>query len=51
MVLLQETKLKKCDNLLISRLWPFDEVDWLFSAADGESGGLISIWDRKFFDK
>ncbi|XVE92512.1 hypothetical protein REPUB_Repub01dG0103700 [Reevesia pubescens] len=50
-VLVQETKLKKCDNLLISKLWPFGKVDWLFSPADGASGGLISLWDRKVFDK
>ncbi|XVF10808.1 hypothetical protein REPUB_Repub07fG0215400 [Reevesia pubescens] len=43
MVLLQETKLNKCDNYLISRLWPFDEVDWLFSPTDGASGGLCCI--------
>ncbi|XVF38861.1 hypothetical protein REPUB_Repub20aG0138600 [Reevesia pubescens] len=50
-VLVQETKSKKCDNLLISKLWPFGKVDWLFSPADGASGGLISLWDRKVFDK
>ncbi|XVE97991.1 hypothetical protein REPUB_Repub03eG0066800 [Reevesia pubescens] len=50
-VLVQETKLKKCDNLLISKLWPFGKVDWLFSPAVGASGGLISLWDRKVFDK
>ncbi|XVF28382.1 hypothetical protein REPUB_Repub15cG0024800 [Reevesia pubescens] len=41
MVLLQETKLKKCDNLLISKLWPFDEIVWLFCTAEGKK----KLWE------
>ncbi|KAL4318899.1 hypothetical protein GQ457_18G023820 [Hibiscus cannabinus] len=33
----------------VRRLWYDDEVDFRFSAAEGRSGGLISVWDKNVF--
>ncbi|KAL4277961.1 hypothetical protein GQ457_03G002160 [Hibiscus cannabinus] len=49
MVLLQETKKSSFAEEEVRRLWYDDEVDFRFSAAEGRSGGLISVWDKNVF--
>jgi exonuclease III len=43
---LQETKLQSvCDSLPRS-LWGNEDCDWAFLPADGNSGGILSIWRK-----
>ncbi|XVF28890.1 hypothetical protein REPUB_Repub15cG0071800 [Reevesia pubescens] len=51
MVFLQETKLEEFNNWVFNHLWPFDGGEWEWSPAQGASGGLLILWDRKVFGK
>ncbi|KAL8468699.1 hypothetical protein ACS0TY_031769 [Phlomoides rotata] len=51
MCCIQETKLEQMDTRLGFELWPGGEFDWVWRDAEGRSGGLISIWNRKVFEK
>lgn len=48
---IQETKLKKCSYSQIGKLWGGggDDVDFAQVEANGNSGGLITTWDKKRF--
>lgn len=40
---LQETKVAYVDNRLACILWGNKECDWVFSVADGASGGFCCV--------
>ncbi|KAJ9559670.1 hypothetical protein OSB04_004830 [Centaurea solstitialis] len=46
----QETKLAMWDNFQNSRVWDGDDGGYAFLSAQGNSGGLVTIWDTKLFN-
>lgn len=48
---LQESKLERVDNKLGRAVWGRRNFDLEFDAAEGNAGGVISIWDRDKFQK
>ncbi|CAL5344867.1 unnamed protein product [Camellia sinensis] len=48
-VLLQETKLSSCTELDVKALWPKARMDYSYVDSDGNSGGLLCIWDPGTF--
>lgn len=48
---LQETKVSYMDKRLASVLWGSSECEWVFSGADGASGGLCCVWDPNVFER
>ncbi|KAL8490614.1 hypothetical protein ACS0TY_022568 [Phlomoides rotata] len=51
MCCLQETKMEQMEHMSGGDLWPDREFEWVWREAEGRSGGLISIWNRKWFVK
>lgn len=47
----QETKLDRIDDRLAFVLWGNKECDWVFSGAEGASGGLCCLWDKAVFQR
>ncbi|KAL8515925.1 hypothetical protein ACS0TY_014576 [Phlomoides rotata] len=39
------------DESLVRRLWGRGKIDWASKAVDGNSGGLLSIWNAERFQK
>lgn len=48
---LQEIKLDYMDKKLASKLWGNTDCSWVFSGANGTSGGLCCIWDDIVFTR
>ncbi|KAL8478208.1 hypothetical protein ACS0TY_030195 [Phlomoides rotata] len=48
---LQESKLEKLDERTGKELWFDRDFDWAWREAEGRSGGIITIWNRKVFCK
>ncbi|KAL8501264.1 hypothetical protein ACS0TY_020713 [Phlomoides rotata] len=48
---IQETKLDHVDERMVRRLWGKGKFNWAFKAAEGNSGGLLSIWNAEKFQK
>ncbi|PWA41096.1 hypothetical protein CTI12_AA559940 [Artemisia annua] len=48
---IQETKLRNLDNRLINKLWGSDDVDFVKLDAVGRSGGILTKWDTRVFNK
>ncbi|RVW69351.1 Transposon TX1 uncharacterized 149 kDa protein [Vitis vinifera] len=46
-VMIQETKKKKCDRRLVGSVWTVRNKDWVILPACGASGGILFIWDSK----
>lgn len=46
---LQETKLEAVNDRLAYVLWGSSDCQWVFSGAEGMSGGLCCIWDKEVF--
>ncbi|KAJ9553114.1 LOW QUALITY PROTEIN: hypothetical protein OSB04_017159 [Centaurea solstitialis] len=46
---LQETKLKEVPMQTVASLWGMNDVDYEFSEAMGNSGGLLTIWNKNMF--
>ncbi|KAG4187478.1 hypothetical protein ERO13_A08G110701v2 [Gossypium hirsutum] len=44
-----ETKLQVVFGDLITRNWGDDNFDFRYETAVGRSGGLITIWDKEYF--
>src|SRR4051812_38302240 len=42
--LLQETKIKEVSEALVKSLWGDEDMAYSFSASEGLSGGLVSMW-------
>lgn len=49
MMALQETKLATVDRQLCEYLWGDQEVDWVFLPSDGNSGGILPMWNSSNF--
>ncbi|KAK8609500.1 hypothetical protein V6N13_061948 [Hibiscus sabdariffa] len=49
MVFVQESKLASLSYLDAKRIWGDDDVDFRISPAEGRSGGLMVLWDKKKF--
>jgi hypothetical protein len=47
----QETKLEMISNQLVQSLWRYPYVDWCHVAANGASGGILLMWDRRVVSK
>jgi hypothetical protein len=50
-VCLQETKISWFTPSLVHSLWRCPYVDWCFVAAEGASGGILLMWDRRVVSK
>ncbi|GKV29208.1 hypothetical protein SLEP1_g38154 [Rubroshorea leprosula] len=50
-VAIQESKLEHVDKKLCRSIWGFENMDWIAKQAEGQSGGLISIWNSDVFRK
>jgi hypothetical protein len=46
---IQETKLEVISEELCHRLWGDSDCDWAFLPAEGNSGGILSIWRKVNF--
>lgn len=51
MCCLQESKLEVVHQRTINSIWGRSGCDWDFIKSEGNSGGLISIWDTAVFTK
>lgn len=49
-IFIQETKLESIDQKLTRSCWKDEEYDWIFSPSMGNSGGLLTAWDKKYFN-
>ncbi|KAL4291642.1 hypothetical protein GQ457_14G009450 [Hibiscus cannabinus] len=49
MIFIQESKLDTFSLAEAKKLWGDDDVDFLVSPAEGRSGGLLTLWDKKLF--
>nr|CCA66235.1 hypothetical protein [Beta vulgaris subsp. vulgaris] len=47
-ITIQETKLGEIDPKLIRSIWNSNEVAWTFSPADGNAGGILTLWSKTF---
>jgi exonuclease III len=43
---IQETKMEVIQESLVYNLWGGDDCDWAFLPAEGNSGGILSIWRK-----
>ena len=50
-VFLQETKMEILNNKLIRTCWKSDDLEWVSSPSVGNSGGLLSMWNKLAFQK
>ncbi|KAL8477710.1 hypothetical protein ACS0TY_029852 [Phlomoides rotata] len=48
---IQETKLEKIDERLVRCLWGKGKVDWAYKPAEGNSGGILTLWNPDKFQK
>ncbi|CAL0333597.1 unnamed protein product [Lupinus luteus] len=48
-ICIQETKMDCVNSKLCHSLWGGEEIDWAFVPAEGASGGILSIWNKKNF--
>lgn len=48
---IQESKLENVNSRIIRSIWGNNKCDWEADLADGNSGGVISIWDKEKFQK
>ncbi|XP_026451287.1 uncharacterized protein LOC113351538 [Papaver somniferum] len=44
-VLLQETKIQLCNDLIAWQCWGKRDIMWLYSHSQGSSGGILCLWD------
>ncbi|KAL8516188.1 hypothetical protein ACS0TY_014749 [Phlomoides rotata] len=48
---IQETKLERMDDRMVRRLWGTGNSDWAFKPSEGNSGGLLTIWNKDKFHR
>lgn len=48
-VFIQETKMEDITKKSVRTYWKADDVEWFFSPAEGNSGGIISLWNKSSF--
>ncbi|GJW13718.1 RNA-directed DNA polymerase, eukaryota [Tanacetum coccineum] len=46
---IQETKLESINHTLVRALWPQQDVMFEYSSAIGASGGILTMWNSRFF--
>ncbi|XP_048493141.1 uncharacterized protein LOC104908756 [Beta vulgaris subsp. vulgaris] len=46
---IQESKSEIVNPKTIKTIWPEDDIEWLCSPSNGNSGGLISLWKKSGF--
>jgi hypothetical protein len=50
-VCFQETKIQVVTRELVQSLWSGAQVDWCYLGAQGASGGILIMWDRRVVEK
>jgi hypothetical protein len=50
-VCFQETKIQVVTRELVQSLWGGVHVDWCYLGAQGASGGILIMWDRRVVEK
>jgi exonuclease III len=50
-VCFQETKVQVVTRELVQSLWGCAQVDWCYLGAQGASGGILIMWDRRVVEK
>nr|CCA66140.1 hypothetical protein [Beta vulgaris subsp. vulgaris] len=50
-VFIQETKMEEMPEKIMRSIWKSDNVEWIISPSQGNSGGILSIWNTSFFAK
>ena len=48
---IQETKRKNVSNLTLKGIWGSHDFEALVQDANGQGGGLISLWNKNLFQK
>lgn len=48
-IAIHESKLVEVDSGLVRSLWGDQDVEWPFTSAEGNSGGIISMWSGSQF--
>ena len=48
-ILIQESKLENLSPKLLKSIWNSPDLDFCLSPSEGNSGGLITVWDTHFF--
>ena len=48
-VFIQETKMSEINDKTIRTFWKLDEAEWIFAPSIGNSGGLLSLWNKDKF--
>jgi hypothetical protein len=43
---IQETKMESISDIFVQRLWGSANCDWAYLPAVGNSGGILSIWNK-----
>lgn len=46
---IQESKMEECNQKVLKSLWHVDDVEWCFSPSIGNSGGIVTIWNKEYF--
>ena len=49
MLCIQETKLQDLQEVSCYNLWGDNNIDWLHKQAEGNSGGILTIWHKERF--
>ncbi|KAF5934417.1 hypothetical protein HYC85_030588 [Camellia sinensis] len=49
-LLLQETKRSKVDEMFLKSLWPWEELESMEVGAEGSVGGLLCLWNPQIFE-
>jgi exonuclease III len=50
-VCLFETKMEVITREMVRSLWGGQHVDWMYKGANGASGGILLLWDRRVVEK
>jgi hypothetical protein len=50
-VCLVETKMAIISREVVQSLWGCNQVDWCYLGANGASGGILLMWDRRVVEK
>lgn len=46
---IQESKMEHIDKFICRSVWCDHNFDWEFSPSDGNSGGIVTIWNEDVF--
>ncbi|GKV32445.1 hypothetical protein SLEP1_g41054 [Rubroshorea leprosula] len=48
---IQETKLEQIDMSVCRLVWNSDDFEWVMQKSNGNSGGMLCIWNKRYFVK